>query len=225
MSTSGGSRGELQIAHTILGTNGLATLGSVPVTIPVLNPLGRLLVATQYVAQFLHTDATFDFSGDHLTLKDSAGGNLLEPSMQILTTDQTEAEPVVTAQRNTASMAGAGFVLGTKTNTDPTRTGPMFLITVQAGGLGYAVGDTGSVDNNGTGGTYTVLAIGALGVVTQVAVDARGANYDTAHNPHSTTPGGFQPGVGAGLTVNVTAIFNGTAELMVAVAYLAIPPI
>jgi hypothetical protein len=68
------------------------------------------------------------------------------------------------------------------------------------GGAGYAVGNAGTI-NNGTGGTYNVVAQSG-GVVTQVSLTAPGTLYFTnANNGTTATSGG-----GTGLVVNILQV-------------------
>ncbi len=79
--------------------------------------------------------------------------------------------------------------------------------TVAAGGSGYAVGDTGTI-NGGTGvaSIYQISSIsggGATGPATGVTIVRYGGGYTNA-SAVATTPGQAQPGSGSGLTLNIT---------------------
>lgn len=225
MSTSGGDHGALQIVKAELTHGDLAVVGQFGFPIPVANPASQLLVPVWYAEQFHYTNATYDFSGAHLLLLDSSGAPLLDPTVQTFATTVASGQAVPMSVRATSQIDGAGFSLGTNGNVDPTTTGPVANLTIQAAGLGYALGDTGHVGGGNNDCTYTVTGVGALGVVTAIHLDAHGSNYDTANNPRATVNGGAQPGVGVGLTVNVTSVGGEVGALLVAVAYLAITPV
>ncbi len=225
MSTSGGQKGATELARVALTAAQLATLGTVPVAIPVANPAGHMLVATDYIEQFQYVNSTFDFSAGHLVLLDTGNGILINPTVQTFASDVMSAQPITVGVRATADVAGAGFKLGTVGNANPTHAGPVATISLGVGGLGYAPNDTGVIHTGNNDATYRVTTIGALGVVTGVVLVAAGSNYTTAGNPHATSPGGAQPGVGAGLTINTLTFTVGTSSLLVAVAYVPVTPI
>ena len=76
--------------------------------------------------------------------------------------------------------------------------------TLNAGGAGYAVGDTGTINGTTNPGTYQITAV-AAGVVTGFFINTGGGAYSIA-NAIATTTGGLQPGVGTGFKVNITAL-------------------
>lgn len=106
---------------------------------------------------------------------------------------------------------------------NPDRAGPIVAVTIAAGGLAYVAGDTGTIDTDPlgyTGGaTYIVTTVGGGGAVTGLTITGAGNGYSTVSNPLPTTVGGAQPGIGTGLTVNVTAITAADGELVVTLVY------
>lgn len=83
--------------------------------------------------------------------------------------------------------------------------------SVDAGGTGYAVGDTGSVTGGGGNAAYTVLTV-ALGVVQTISISEEGSGYALGTGA-ATATGGTQPGSGTGLTVNITSISVAVPEI------------
>ena len=73
-------------------------------------------------------------------------------------------------------------------------------------GTDYAVGDTGIVNGGATPAKYIVLTIGAGGAVTGLSLTTGGAGFNIGVQTTSTS--GVQPGIGAGLIVDVTATDN-----------------
>jgi len=100
--------------------------------------------------------------------------------------------------------------------------GAIATATIAAAGTGYAVGDTGSITPSFKGATYIITSVGALGAVTGFTITSGGDQYDIA-NGVATATGGAQPGVGTGLTVNITAITAGDGTLKVVTYYQIVP--
>lgn len=100
--------------------------------------------------------------------------------------------------------------------------GSVVTATLGAGGLGYAIGDTGSINGGGNDATYVITSIGAGGAVTGFDLTADGLGYTTG-NGIGTATGGAQPGVGVGFTVNITAVQTGDGTLKVVTYYQIIP--
>lgn len=100
--------------------------------------------------------------------------------------------------------------------------GPIETATITAGGLGYASNDTGTITTGSGDATYRVLSVGAGGAVSHLVVVNRGTAYTTGAG-QATATGGTQPGVGVGLTVNITAVQLGNGTLKVITYYQIIP--
>lgn len=83
--------------------------------------------------------------------------------------------------------------------------GQISASSLQNGGTGYAVNDTGTVINgSGVPATYIITAVSA-GVVTTYTLTTPGTGY-LPQNGYQTQRGGGQPGGGSGFTINVTAV-------------------
>jgi hypothetical protein len=94
----------------------------------------------------------------------------------------------------------------TSTSTTTNNTGIIVISTLQTGGSGYAVGDTGVVED-GFGATYQVLTVNA-GAVTSFTIINPGNGYTSGLV--TTATGGSQPGVGTGFTINIVTQDNST---------------
>lgn len=83
---------------------------------------------------------------------------------------------------------------------------PVTSSVLNLGGLGYAVGDTGTVvGSNGLDARYTVLSVGGSGEVVTYSLTG-GSGYATGTNI-TTIPGGAQPGAGDGnFTIDITGV-------------------
>lgn len=81
----------------------------------------------------------------------------------------------------------------------------IFTSTLGVGGTGYAPNDTFTVASGNMDATGVVDTVGGGGVVTAYHIISAGSNYAvTAGAP--TAQAGAQPGVGTGLTINITAV-------------------
>jgi hypothetical protein len=100
--------------------------------------------------------------------------------------------------------------------------GPLVTTTLAAGGTGYVVNDTGTIQGSSADATYKVLTVGAGGAVLTYQVTNPGTAYFPA-NSQPTATGGAQPGVGTGFAVNITAVATGDGTLKVVTYYQIIP--
>jgi hypothetical protein len=100
--------------------------------------------------------------------------------------------------------------------------GPIVTATLGAGGTGYVANDTGTITNGANDATYKVLTVGAGGAVLTFQITSPGTVCNVA-NGNATVDGGAQPGVGAGFTVNITAVQTGDGTLKVVTYYQIIP--
>lgn len=100
--------------------------------------------------------------------------------------------------------------------------GSIATATLGAGGAGYAPNDTGTITTTSGDATYKVLTVGGGGAVLTFQITGAGTSYATG-NGQATAVGGAQPGVGAGLTVNITAVNAGDGTLKVVTFYQIIP--
>jgi hypothetical protein len=100
--------------------------------------------------------------------------------------------------------------------------GPIVSATLGAGGAGYAANDTGTITTNNGDAEYKVLTVGGGGAVLTFSITAPGTAYAVG-NGQATATGGAQPGVGAGFTVNITAVTNGDGTLKVTTYYQIVP--
>ncbi len=104
-------------------------------------------------------------------------------------------------------VGGVGFVVNILTvgpGTDATH-GPIDELQIADGGAGYVTGDTGTIVQGGNvSGAYTVNASGGV-VIDPVAFDPADGY---AVGPATTVNGGPQPGIGAGLTLDILSILQ-----------------
>jgi hypothetical protein len=84
---------------------------------------------------------------------------------------------------------------------------PISATALDAGGTGYAVGDTGTLAGGVVSAQYTVTAV-AGGVVTGYVLTNPGSGYAIAAGV-ATTAAGAQPGVGVGLTISIDSTSGG----------------
>jgi hypothetical protein len=106
--------------------------------------------------------------------------------------------------------------------TNSYNVGPIVTATLGGGGAGYVANDTGTITNGANDATYKVLTVGAGGAVLTFQITGAGTTCSVA-NGNATVDGGAQPGVGAGFTVNITAVQTGDGTLKVVTYYQIIP--
>ena len=100
--------------------------------------------------------------------------------------------------------SGYGVASGVSTN-NTTGTGTGLTINILTIGGGYAVNDTGTVNGGSIPAQYKVLTVDANGNVLTYQITKPGAGYAVI-NGQTTATGGAQPGIGIGLTINITAV-------------------
>lgn len=84
--------------------------------------------------------------------------------------------------------------------------GAILTHSLFTGGIGYAVGDTGTVNAGDGLASYEVLSVVPItGAVATYSLINRGSGYDVA-NAIDTIFGGVQPGAGIGFAVNILTI-------------------
>lgn len=93
--------------------------------------------------------------------------------------------------------------------------GAIATSTLNAAGLLYAPGDTGTIDpsNNGSA-TYTINTVGGGGAVATYTITTPGSGYVVANAVATDTSG-----TGSGFKVNITAINKGNGSLITTVFY------
>lgn len=110
----------------------------------------------------------------------------------------------VTAYHITSVGTNYAVNVGTPT-TATTGAGTGLTIDITVLGGGYAVGDTGTIKGGTTAATYLVVTIDATGNVLTYTIPSGGAGYVVQNNVMTAT-GGAQPGIGAGFTIDISAV-------------------
>lgn len=236
MSTSGGAAGGSSVASTFLDAAAIATSHSVPVELLPAPGAGYYYDVHEIIGEM--KCGVCGFAGSptpQLVLgPDEATGLVISgpPFTPLWVSGQVPFDTLGYADAIVAGTSGVGIrrsqienkaLTITASGADVDRAGPIVTATKAVGGAGYAVNDTGTIDTDPlgyTGGaTYKVLTRSGLGEVLTFQVTGAGDGYSTISNPLTTTPGGAQPGIGAGFTVNVTAIHAADGFFFVTVLY------
>lgn len=230
---------DLAIAAAHLNAAKVGTLKTAPTLLVAAPGAGKALAVVNFTAEWVQGVDGFVTSlspGLFYTAAAAVVGNAASQDVGGLSSDLLPrisrfgvAGPLLTTVSEASSIArtivaNQPLVVG-QPGTDPPRAGPIVTATLAAGGTGYVVNDTGTVDQqNYTGGAaYRVSAVAPVtGAVTAFVITAPGDGYDTLDNPVTTTAGGGQPGVGTGLTVNVAAIPPADGDLYVTALYRVI---
>ncbi len=238
MSTSGGEpAGALSVATEHLDATAIGTLFSLPWELVTKPGANRALEVVAAAYEFV--TGTDGFTSDDKFSPVIVMGNAPTADLAVnnagILLDGTVAPRSCFAfglpQRSaspalpTSDLANKALYVGQLT-ADPGRAGPIDLVALAAPGLGYAPGDTGTINTDPLGyvggAPYVIDTVGALGVVLTFHLTGAGDGYSTRSNPLPTTNGGAQPGVGAGFTVNVTSISPADGDLYVTILYKTI---
>lgn len=214
-----GSMAPVSVATLHVNASQIGTLHSSPTQILAAPGSGNVVTAVKATFEwkpgtcgFASTmTPTFFWSGSGFDLMDTPNGNgvnlgFLTPVAYVLQHNATAGSSSV-ANVARSLIENIAVVLGKEGATDPERAGPIVTSSLAAGGTGYAVGDTGTINTQAyTGGaTYTVNTVSAGAVVTYT-INSGGDGYRTTVNPVATTKGGAQAGSGSGFTINVNSI-------------------
>jgi hypothetical protein len=195
-----GVGGDYGMAATSIGTVTTTSNGTgsqlIPCQVVVINPLLLFVVAggNAYVAAFGAGITGFQF------------GPAANPP---------------TSNGTGYAVGDTGIVLGssgidavyTVTFVDPTINGSIIATAQGTGGTissgsGYAVGDTGTINGGNGDATYLITAVGSVTgsvLLAGYTITSGGSGYSVANNV-ATTPGGAQPGGGAGFEIDITQI-------------------
>lgn len=234
MSTSGGvdgGGGAVLVAQLQIDAGSIAELNGSPVELVPAPGAGlavRLVAVTaEYVAGddgWLLSDTWglyyADADGPPLTI--GSEEFLISPGLTVVGDLQVATVNVLGAVV-VADADNAPVVVSTEDD-DPTPTGPIVAVEVDDGGALYAPGDTGAILNaapSDNTATYEVDTVDGGGAVLTFHVVDVGASYTTGagDNPKDTVTGGAQPGIGTGLTVNVTEIPPADGTLLITALY------
>jgi hypothetical protein len=84
-------------------------------------------------------------------------------------------------------------------------SGQITAAAINAGGSGWAVGDTGTITGGGGSGAWFQVLTAPAGVVGSLRLLARGSGYGTATGAATATGAPFPANIGIGLAVNTSA--------------------
>ena len=96
--------------------------------------------------------------------------------------------------------------------------GEITASTLGAGGLSYAVGDTGTISSGDGNATYVVTSVDGSGAITGYTLTNLGSGYAVGTGI-STAVGGAQPGGGTDFSINIGSIQPGDGTAQVTVEY------
>lgn len=204
----------------------IKTLHSAPVQAVSTPGVGKILVVVAVATVYKFNTTVFlppTVAGAQLEFPSRPGGPL---SGQLTAT--------LNAGTDSFALLGAGFASGFNilpgADNQPLNfvsdidfpNGAITATTLGAGGAGYAPNDTGTITTDSADATYKVLTVGGGGAVLTFQITGAGTSYAPG-NGKATATGGAQPGVGTGLTINVTTVAVGDGTLKVVTYYQIIP--
>lgn len=218
-----GSLAYLLRAETVLSTAQLATLNSAPVVlVPAPGANQVLVILGQALVYNFGTIPYYPVGGgaDVATVEYVASGTALNATVTpFLAGNYSEyAYTPGSTQGRFAFSDGVGSGIQLISSTDYPHSG-VGVADVAAPGLGYALGDTGTLTTGNGDATYIVTGVGALGIVTNVEITYPGTGYALGAG-QATAIGPPQAGIGDGnLAITVTSLVNGDGTLKVITYY------
>jgi len=224
----GGGQLPVLFKRTSVSSAQLQNLLGAPVLLVGAPGAGKLLVFFGALMAYKFGTVAYDAPGDVLEV---IYGSNINPQL----TPNASVTGLIASAASAAAFASASYasIFGILPGSDNTalnlygqdyNVGPIATTSLGAGGLGYAVNDTGVLtDGDGTA-AYKVLTVGAGGAVLTYQITNTGHLYPV-ENGAATATGGAQPGVGTGLTINILTIVQGDGTLTVTTYYqvVAVP--
>ena len=204
----------------------IRTLFSSPVTVVPAPGAGFIAVPFRAITVYTFGTVAFGNTGTDVlsmfyagdTTADLIGGlspGILAAASRIATAADTSIGPIT----ETLGVNKAVTIMNPNADYN---AGTIVTTTLGAAGSGYAVNDTGTITTFDADATYIVNSITAGGHVATFTITNPGTNY-LVSNGNATAPGGAQPGVGTGFTVNITAVTQGDGTLKVVTYYTVVP--
>jgi hypothetical protein len=208
----------------------LALLASSPVTLVPAPGAGKMIFPTYYIYSTGNADATFAYSPTYnpgftfgasgVTFGSAPSGPAFAIFPIVNSVQGADAEsyfsPVVALENQPLIFTNAVVFVR-----DPGVWGAIGGAAVNAGGSGYATGDTGTLTFSGADSGdafYIVQTVDGSGAVTSFTLSSVGTSY-TTRTGVSSVAGGSQPGAGVGFTADLTVPIAQTAAMSVTVYY------
>lgn len=233
--------GALRVARTTLTSAQLLALSTTPVSLIPAPGAGRAIVVVDMALEAVFGTIAYITNGiqlrgvyhgvavgtnDIFAVQDGGSTALLTAAASRFLILGNLLYPLGSITSYTlAQVSNLGIDLASSTSPQDTyNAGPIVTATVAAGGTGYLLNDTGTIDSvalYSTGdATYQVTGVAGT-AVTAFTVTAPGTVYDVnlPAGGYDTVNGGGQPGVGTGFKVNVTAATVGDGTLVATLYY------
>jgi hypothetical protein len=213
-------------ATVTLNQAALIALAATPFTLVPAPGAGRIIIPIGFA--FIYNFGTTAYQGQDGVAVEYAGA-----ANDIVLLSGVTTSPLITAAASSFVFVPAAIVANPNLAADTNQAlriksgsltlgGPIVTATKGAGGAGYAANDTGTIVDGSDDATYKVLTVDGGGAVLTFQVTGAGTGY-RLENGVATATGGAQPGVGAGFTVNITAVQNGDGTLKVTTFYSILP--
>src|SRR5574343_95486 len=207
----------LRVVTRRLTTAELTTLGDTPVELVPGVP-GALLMGVSVVGQTIPGTVAF---GSDPTLTVSGGASGLKVVSLPLSNISARFAGGPFSGDSDPVAAQEGQPITVSADANPTVSGAILTSTLNAGGSGYAEGDTGTVDAGNGNATYVVDTVDGGGAILTYTITDGGTGY-VVGGPYDF---GRVTGVGAGASISVDSIDAQTPDMEATftVAYYVVP--
>jgi len=206
---------EIRSAALVIGAPEIFSLFSAPVVL-VAAP-GAGFVRNFYWINFWRRFATRRLTVSSNTLRLGYNAASMANTFVELnfTADRFLSSPAY-ADQSLADVEGLPFLIGAGADI---AGGAVALSSLGAGGLAYAIGDTGFITTGDGTAAYVVGTVDGLGAVLTFSISAGGNDY-VVGNGQATAPGGAQPGIGNGaFTIDVDSILQSDSDVVITGLY------
>ena len=207
----------LRVVTRRLTTAELSTLGDTPVELVPGVP-GALLMGVSVVGQSAPGTTPPFGSAPTFTVSGGASSNVLLDSSLSSSSAQFSSAAFVALGNTTAGAIGQPISISASEN--PTVSGAILTSSLDAGGSGYAEGDTGTVVGGDDNATYIVDTVDGGGAILTYTITAGGTGYIPTDYVLATTTG---VDVGGRIVVDSIDPQTPDMEATFTVAYYVVP--
>lgn len=213
----------IQTATVTLSAAQLRTMGATPIQLvpaqgagKVVNPIWvftQTIFGTHPFQAATGTGIAVSYAGSGVAVAATIPGQVLSQL-----SNQVNGEPAILALYPQTDASNKALVI--TTTGGEFDLGPILTSVLNAGGLGYAPGDTGTIDKPPFAGDahYVVDTVDGSGSVLTYHLVANGSGYGVTTGETTSD----DTGLGTGFTVDINSVTQGDGTLIVTVYYTVV---